>query len=68
VINYRDLTERVDSSKAQDGLFSLSLSMGAGLYFVLIGSALMIIVSIIDVISGNKKNKLEKSQNVAESE
>jgi len=66
VINYRDLTERVDSSKAQEGLFSLSLSMGAGLYVVLIGSALLIIVSIIDVISIVKKNKLEKLQNVVE--
>jgi len=67
VINYRDLTERVHSSQAQKGLYSLSLSMGSGLYFVLIGSTLMIIVSIIDVISGDKKNKLKKSQNVVES-
>jgi predicted membrane channel-forming protein YqfA (hemolysin III family) len=63
VINYRDLTKRVDASQPKEDLFSLSLSMGSGLYVVLIGSALLIIVSIIDVISGYKKNKLEKSQN-----
>ena len=61
VINYRDLIKRVHSSQAQESSFSLSLSMGSGLYFVLIGSALLIIVSIIDIISGYKKKKLEKS-------
>ena len=66
VIYYRGLIKRVDASHAQESLFSLSLSMGSGLYFVLIGSTLMIIVSIIDIISGDKKNKLEKLQNVVE--
>src|SRR6266496_4878526 len=66
MINYQDLVKRVDANQSKEDLFSLSLSMGPGLYFVLIGSALLIIVSIIDVISGNKKNKLEKSQNVVE--
>ena len=55
VINYRGLIKRVDASHAQESLFSLSLSMGSGLYFVLIGSTLTIIVSIIDIISGDKK-------------
>jgi hypothetical protein len=60
VINYRDLSKKVDAGQAHENLFSLSLSIGSGLYFVLIGSTLLLIVSIIELIS---KNKSEKSQN-----
>jgi uncharacterized membrane protein len=57
LINYMYLAQRVESSKLQDNPFSLSLTMGPGLYFILIGSALLIILSIIDVIRGNKEKK-----------
>lgn len=57
LINYRDLAQRVGSSKLQDGQFLLSFTMGTGLYFILIGSALLIIISIIDVIKGYKEKK-----------
>jgi hypothetical protein len=59
VVDYKDVAERVESSHSQGSIFSLSISVGTGLYLVLAGSALLIITSIIDVITGDKEKKLQ---------
>jgi len=61
VVDYRDAAEKVASSESRENIFSLHVSMGSGLYLVLIGSALLIIVSIIDVISGDRRKKVDLS-------
>lgn len=55
IIDYRDVAERVESFSSGENILSLSVSLGSGLYLILIGSALLILTSIYDVISDDKK-------------
>lgn len=57
VVDLQEVLERVESVRSEDNLFSISVSVGSGLYFILIGSGLLIITSILDAVFGNKKQQ-----------